>query len=302
MLNPQFQIVTLQSNPDNSTYHSLELQLTKRLSHGFTNQTTYTWSRALGVNDGDGLYNPRDPSNRALDKALLGYHRTHNFISNGTFELPFGPNRKFLGNSPGLVQHLTERWQFGAIFSWTSGAPLTVVAPVSTIWQTTTNSTPVILGDFPRVGNVTKLSNGVTYFPGLQQITDPSGANVSSQNGLSGTFSNKAIADSQGRPILVNPSPGQIGNLGRSTLEGPPLLGFDANLIKRVRIAETKEFEFRVDTINVLNHPNFDVPNVNINSTGSGIVTGPGGTSVPFGRITSAAGERRFVISARVNF
>jgi len=47
VLNPQFQIVTLQSNPDNSTYHSLELQMTKRLSNGFTNQTTYTWSRAL---------------------------------------------------------------------------------------------------------------------------------------------------------------------------------------------------------------------------------------------------------------
>ena len=107
----------------------------------------------------------------------------------------------------------------------------------------------------------------------------------------------------------MNPAPGQIGNLGRNTIEGPALLGFDANLIKRVRITETKEFEFRVDTINVLNHPNFDVPNVNINSTGSGIatapgatVTGPGGTSAPFGRITSAAGERRFVISGRLNF
>jgi len=313
VLNPQFQIVTLQSNPDNSTYHSLELQMTKRLSNGFTNQTTYTWSRALGVNDGDGLYSPRDPNNRALDKAVLGYHRTHNFISNGTFELPFGPNRKFLANSGGLVRHLTERWQFGAIFSWTSGPPLTVVAPVSSIWQNitpTTNNTPMVVGDFPKnIGKVTKLSNGVTYFPGFQQVTDPSASSVSSLNGLSGTFSNKAIVDSQGRLVLVNPAPGQIGNLGRNTIEGPALLGFDANLIKRVRITETKEFEFRVDTINVLNHPNFDVPNVNINSTGSGIatapgatVTGPGGTSAPFGRITSAAGERRFVISGRLNF
>src|SRR5207237_1692479 len=98
VLNPQFSIVTLQSNPDNSTYHSLELQATKRLSHGFTNQTTYTWSRTLGVNESDGLYNPRDPNNRALDKAVLAYHRTHNFVSNGTLELPFGPGRKFLNN------------------------------------------------------------------------------------------------------------------------------------------------------------------------------------------------------------
>ena len=40
--------------------------------------------------------------------------------------------------------------------------------------------------------------------------------------------------------------------------QGPPRLGFDANLIKRVRITETKEFEFRVDAVNVLNHPLFE--------------------------------------------
>ena len=149
---------------------------------------------------------------------------------------------------------------------------------------------------------MTKLPNGVTYFPGFQQITDPSVAGVSSQNGLSGTFSNKAIADSQGRILLANPVPGQIGSLGRNFLEGPPLLGFDANLIKRVRITETKEFEFRIDAINVLNHPNFDLPNANINSTGTGTATGPAGTNVPFGRIISSAGERRFVIGGRLNF
>ena len=61
------------------------------------------------------------------------------------------------------------------------------------------------------------------------------------------------------------------------------------NLIKRVKLAETKEFELRVDAINVLNHPVFDNPNLNINST-------------DFGRIMSAKGARTFVLNARVNF
>ena len=290
--NPQFSEVRVHGNPSNSTYHALQVQLTKRLSNGFTSQSTYTWSRTLGQTSGEADSNltPRDPNNLRLDKAVLNYHRTHAFRSNATFELPFGPNRRLLGNTPGFVQRLVERWQLGGIFSSTSGAPLTITAPTSTTWQTTINMTPNIVGDFPKhTGKATKLSNGVTYFPGLVQITDPAVAGVSPLNALSGSFSNKAITDSQGRLLLVNPAPGQVGSLGVRWIEGPALLGLDMNLIKRVRISESKEFELRVDSVNVLNHPQWGDPVVNINSTS-------------FGRITTATGNRRFVINARLNF
>ena len=109
MVNPQFASgmgglspgVLLDSNASNSSYHSMNLQLTKRLSHGLTNQTSYTWSRSLGDAANDGvllLYiNPR---NRSSNKTLLSFHRTHSFRSNGTFELAFGPDRSFLRNGP----------------------------------------------------------------------------------------------------------------------------------------------------------------------------------------------------------
>ena len=61
------------------------------------------------------------------------------------------------------------------------------------------------------------------------------------------------------------------------------------NIIKRIRIAESKEFEFRLDALSVLNHANFGNPDVNINST-------------TFGRITSATGNRTFVANLRLNF
>jgi hypothetical protein len=290
VLNPQFNNVTLYTNPGSSTYHSLQVQVTKRLSHGVTNSTAYTWSRALGENDTDGAVTYLDPRNRSLNKTLLGFHRTHMFTSNATLELPLGPNRRFLSNAPGFVQRMVERWQLGGIFSWSSGAPLSLSAPISTITQSTAVTTPNIVGDFPKsAGEVTRVANGVTYFPDTQQINDPSGAAVSSLNGLSGSFNNKAIADSQGSLLLVNPAPGTLGTLGLKWIEGPAALGLDVNLIKRVRLTETKEFEFRVDAVNVLNHPNFDEPVLNINNTS-------------FGRITSATGNRRFVMSLRVNF
>lgn len=290
--NPQFNSVTLFSNPGSSTYHSLQVQLTKRLSHGVTSSTSYTWSRALGENDTDGAtVNYIDPNHRSLNKDLLSYHRTNILTTSGTLELPFGPNNRFVSGGPGFIERLVERWQLGGILNWSSGAPLNVTAPVSTITQLTALSTPNIVGSFPKsIGSVTKVANGVTYFSGFQQITDPAITSVSALNGLSGSFSNKAITDASGKPVLVNPQAGQIGTLGLTPVQGPSFAELDMNLIKRVKIAETRELEFRLDAVNVLNHPNFDNPTLNIDSTS-------------FGRITSSTPpNRRFVINARLNF
>ncbi|PYS32454.1 MAG: hypothetical protein DMG14_34540, partial [Acidobacteria bacterium] len=135
VLNPQFNGVMFYGNPGGSTYQSLEVRMTKRLSQGFTVQTSYTWSRSLGDNDGDFFVDYRDPNNRRLNKSLLGFHRTHAFLTNGTYELPFGPNRPFLSSAPGFVQRFVERWQLGAIFNRISGAPLTITAPIATVVQ-----------------------------------------------------------------------------------------------------------------------------------------------------------------------
>jgi hypothetical protein len=61
------------------------------------------------------------------------------------------------------------------------------------------------------------------------------------------------------------------------------------NVLKRVSIAENKEFEFRVDIVNVLNHPVFGNPNVDINNAA-------------FGTVSTASDARRFTVGARVNF
>jgi len=118
---------------------------------------------------------------------------------------------------------------------------------------------------------------------------DPARAGVTPLQTTQTGFSNRAIADGQGNLMLVNQAPGQLGTLGQRWIEGPGFVGFDANLIKRVRIDERKEFEFRLDAINVLNRPNFGVPQLDINNTS-------------FGRITTATGARSFIVNARVSF
>jgi hypothetical protein len=226
--------------------------------------------------------------------------------------LPFGPNRLLLTNAPVLVQRLVERWQLGAIFTLTSGAPITIQTGINSPYGLTNNLADLI-GPLPKnSGKVTKLPNGVvTYFDGLQQVADPGKASVTTAQGLQGANTNFAIADAQGRILLANPTPGQAGNLGQNWFEGPGFVGLNANLSKRIRISETKEFEIRVDAINVLNRPNFagsnnfgtNSANLSINSTQFGRLALPG--SVPpngVGVQGANAGNRQFVFNGRVNF
>src|SRR5262249_44618605 len=110
-VNPQFQSINLVSNPGNSTYHALMVVVNRRLAQGFTNQTSYTWSRTLGEDDEERTVNYVNPRNRSLQKQLLGFHRTQDFRSNGVWQLPFGPGQPLLGSAPGWLSRLVERWQ-----------------------------------------------------------------------------------------------------------------------------------------------------------------------------------------------
>jgi len=298
VVNPQFAIVSMYSNPGNSTYHSMQLQLTKR-GRTFNTQASYTWSRALGEQDLDERTTYLDPRNRSLNKTLLGFNRTHDFRANGSYQLPFGPNQRFLSSAPGWVSRLVENWRFSTIFGLSSGVPLSIIASTSSVTEATVAvgssqvalNRPDIVGDFPKSsGKVTKVPGGAMYFAGLRQVVDPEGATVTPLQGLNSNFSNLAIADSSGRLLLVNPAPGKVGTLGSKWIEGPGSLRFDINLDKRITVAEKKELEFRVDILNALNHPNFDNPvSLDIND-------------INFGRIQSATGNRLIVIGARVNF
>ncbi len=310
-VNPQYAAVVLQTNPGSSTYHSMNLQVTKRLSQGFSSSFAYTWSRTLGESGGDGNLSYLDPNNHHLNKSLLGYHRTHDVRSNGTLELPFGPNRKFLSGAPGFVSRLVERWQLGGIMTWSSGAPLTLTAPSSELTWTPvpgqigigrTSNTPDILGAFPKSsGKITKVANGANYFADLKQVEDPSKAKITTLQTLQTAFGNRALADANGNIILANPGPGRAGTLGRAWIEGPVHVKLDVNLVKRIQIGETKNFEIRMDVIDILNTPYWNNPTVDINSLNFGRMDA-GDVTNGASNADNRTANRKFTFSARLNF
>jgi hypothetical protein len=308
---PQYTTVNIAGNNQNSTYHSLNLQLTRRLTRGFASTSTYIWSKAMG----DVGTSP-DPNNRHLTKTLQAVDHKHQFSSNATYELPFGTDHSLLGNAPGWLQNVVSKWQLGGIFNYLSGAPLSLTSVVgATGLQTIGNqgAYPQVVGPIPEdFGKLQKVANGVTYFNGYISVPDTQtfaaasptcAASTSACNGLSQGYSNRAICPGTGStctgPIfLANPQPGQVGSLGQSTLRGPSGFRFDMSLVKRFKITESKQFEFRIAAVNVLNHPTFAGPTNSINSTSFGQIT----TTASGVNTGGNGGMRSFVIDSRLNF
>src|SRR5439155_25013554 len=134
---------------------------TRRLTQGFTNTTNWTWSKSLG---NSGFI--RDPSQRNIEKGLLSFDHTHQITSNGTYELPFGPGRKLLGNAPGWISRVVEKWQLGGILNYNTGAPLSLttgsaVGSTTSGIQTISNVAvqPNVVGSLlGNMGSVSKVS------------------------------------------------------------------------------------------------------------------------------------------------
>jgi hypothetical protein len=148
------------------------------------------------------------------------------------------------------------------------------------------------MGEVPTTGTVTRVTDGVIFFPNLKQIADPGIRSITTSQQLDTRSTLLAITDASGNLLMVNPAPGVLGNLRPLSGRGPLSWRFDVNLVKRVRIGERKEFEFRMDAIDVLNSPIFNAP-----ATADLDIS-----SITFGRITSAGGNRIVVLGARINF
>ncbi len=296
--NPQFAGMQMRNNSDSSTYHSLETQLTMRQRHGVSFQGSWTWSRATGVQGntpaGGGITAVyRDYLNRHADYTVAAFHRTHNLRGYTTIELPFGPGKWMGGNAPSYIARVIEGWQFGTIFNVSTGAPLNITAR-NTINRTTNTGTPDIIGDLQRDGHVTWGSVFGNYFSQQYvRVADPACAGVSGPiaggSNLRSFCANTALQDASGKIVLQNAVPGTLGTLGLFPIYGPGSWSLDANLQKRIRIAESKNLTIRLDASNILNHPTPGNPNLDINA----------GT---FGEINTKTGSRTLAGQFRFEF
>ena len=144
------------------------------------------------------------------------------------------------------------------------------------------------MGDFPRDGRITWGSLFGNYFTQrYTRVPDPACASVATN--LKQWCTITAVADTNGKIILQNAAPGQLGTLGLRPIYGPGRWDVSANLQKSVRIDEVRIVTVRLDVSNVFNHPTPGAPNLDINS----------GT---FGEINNKTGSRSVAGQIRIQF
>ena len=175
--NPQFSNVFMIAGINSNNYHSMEAQVTMRETHGISMQSSYTWSKNLGISYAVGS-TYTNAVDRHPDYALLPDTRIHDFRTNGSFSLPFGPNKLLFAGSSGVVARVLEDWKLGWILNVNSGQPVSISAQ-NMLYA---NGTADIVGDFDRKGTV-EFKEGAssgTYFMGgeLTQVRDPQCSNV----------------------------------------------------------------------------------------------------------------------------
>jgi len=277
--NPQLTQAQYAKNLGHTNYQSGQFQFTARPIQGVSVQGTYSFSKTM-TQPGNGF---TDPLNPHLDYGVSNTSVGQEFRSNGTFELPIGPNKLLFGNSSGWVARALERWQTSFIYTLPTGSLTSLVGTGNMLYA---NPRPDVVGpwDNPR-GDVTWQGNTGSYFGSPSpyasfkdpQCTDGTVATTPDANGFtlspaSGATSctltglGKIVpAGTPGSiltagglsviPVLQNPRPGHKGNLSSNTMHVPSHWTLDANVSKQFRISESKSFQIRIDTINVMNHP-----------------------------------------------
>jgi len=243
----------------NSTYNSLQVSLNQRFSHGLTYMVNYTWSKELD----DLLASPRDPTKNFLEKAPGTIDHPQVAAATFVYQLPFGAGRKWNSGNR-LLSAAMSGWQLSGIFTFTSGAPLTIAG---------TCTSGGILG---------------TCFPNY----NPAFTGSIWQNGTPGT-ANIATTSYINKQAFIDPPAYTVGNIARSApfnLFAPHNADFDLSVRRDFQIREQVRLSLQADAFNVNNAVHFAAPGTNIDSAN-------------FGVFSSMANQpRKLQLSGRISF
>jgi hypothetical protein len=162
------------------------------------------------------------------------------FVLSYVFELPFGKGHAIGTNWAGLANTLLGGWQANGITTLQSGQPLAITT------QNTSNSGSNSLRPNSN-GKSAKLSGAI--HDRLNRYFDTS--------------------------VFSQPAPFTFGNTGRTLpdVRGPGPTNFDLSIFKNFAIHERVSLQFRAESFNLFNTPQFDFPNQNLNAVQFGVIS-----------------------------
>jgi hypothetical protein len=219
-----------------SLRNSLQVQVRRRLSAGFTAATEYTLAKAMdnaaafggATLDGSALVqNWRDPD---ADWARSSFDQRHLITASVDYTTGSGIAGGTLLD--GWTGRLVKDWSFGGRFSTGSGLPVT----------------PVYFAAVGGAGVIGSLRPDLTGIPD----DPPAGAYAS-------------------RAEFAAPAPGQWGNAPRNSITGPRTFSMDASISRTFRVNNRLNLDWRIDVTNLLNRVSFAGVNTFITSPQFGL-------------------------------
>lgn len=250
-----------------ATYDSLQSQVNRRWGTSLIG-AVYTWSKAINWSENNVLGPPRIqwPGAWNLNRGPASYDHTHNFQTYFSLESPFGKGKRWVHS--GIGSKLLGGWSLNGILGAVSGGPIYVIQ-----------------------GSPNNLNAA-----GSGQVPDLVKQTVATYGGIG---PRALYFDTSAFAVVNTPLslPQRFGNSGRNNIRGPGFLNLDTGLFRDFPIKERFTIQFRVEGLNVLNHPNFANPAADIS------------TPSTFGYITSTLGNspgpnsaRQFRFATRVFF
>jgi hypothetical protein len=251
-----------------SNYNSLQATIDKRFSNGLNFSFNYVWSHFLDDIDSSGwgshagAQQIQNSFNPAANYGNSNFDIRNAFKGFALYQLPFGRGRRFLNNST-LLDEIIGGWQTSGTLTLLSGQPFTAVMSSGT-------------------NSYSLAGNNFQWFPNV--VGNP----TLNHRGVNQWFNESAFAV---------PASGTFGNEGRNSLNGPGFALVNLSLGKTFDIWEQVHLQVRADANNAFNHPNFAIPDANLQVGSNGAITT--GTST----ITGVANPSRSMqLSARITF
>ena len=243
---PGYAEIDGRDNGDNSHYNSLQVKLRKRTRSGLSFGVNYTFSRMLDDTAGSVAQvtvggSAQNTYNANADYGLSAFQRKNVLNFNYIYELPF-----FAKSHNLVLRKAVGGWEIAGVTTFQSGAPNSV----------TVSQDIAGIG----VGSSRASTNG-------QDPNLPAGQRTVSQ-----WFNTQAFLPAAS---MVK---GQFGNTGRDILIGPGFQVWSMSMIKNLSFGEKARVQFRAESYNLFNHPNFAGIGTTVGTSNFGSVTaaGPG--------------------------
>jgi len=234
--NPLIGSLQIYESGANSSYNALQFTAQKRYSKGFSILANYTFEKAIDDNsDGTGASPGPDPWNHRNNIGPSDFDTKQRLVISAVWQMPK------LQSSPAAVRWVLGGWQSNAIYTASTGIPLTIRSGVN-------NSLNGVGNDFG------------DYLGGAWQLSN----SRSKQDQIARWFNTSVFATN---------AIGTIGLARRGQLRAPGDSNLDFSLFKNFPLSERKRLQFRAEAFNVANHANLGAPGVTVNSPSFGVIS-----------------------------